>query len=187
VEQLIPGHAYVEYLVWHKTGYDISPLSTLGGVVRAMGATANALPPKIVRTCWGFWPRSLVCTRRPLWIRRPPAGQEGLETWKLDSPECQTGPSGLAINNNCSWSSVQARSTERWIFCYQIQKLAQCEERSRRGASRAGQSSKGKGRDQDGCRDQFTVATKPDHLVSPGSGQMEVSRTTAPGTTLVPH
>jgi hypothetical protein len=30
---------------------DVSSLSTFGGVVRSMDSTANALPPRIVRTC----------------------------------------------------------------------------------------------------------------------------------------
>jgi hypothetical protein len=45
---------------------DVSTLSSLGGVVRSMGATTNALPPRMVRTCSGFWPWRLLHRRWPL-------------------------------------------------------------------------------------------------------------------------
>jgi hypothetical protein len=35
---------------------DVSTLSSLGEVVRTMGAIADALPPGMVRTCLRFWP-----------------------------------------------------------------------------------------------------------------------------------
>jgi hypothetical protein len=48
----------------------------------------------------------------------------------------------------------------------QWQSKAQCREEVRGGGSRAGQDPKGKGRDQNRGWDQFTVAAKPDSMVS---------------------
>jgi hypothetical protein len=38
----------------------------------------------MARTDRGFWLRRLLCKGRPLWTRRPLAGQEGLRVGKLD-------------------------------------------------------------------------------------------------------
>jgi hypothetical protein len=39
-----------------------------------MDIATDALPPRMVRTYTGFWPRRLLHKREPLQTRRPPAG-----------------------------------------------------------------------------------------------------------------
>jgi hypothetical protein len=81
-----------------------------------MSATDNALPPRMARTYSGFWPWRLLCKRRSLRKRRPPAGQEGLRTgcleWQIESSDF--------LGNISSWSLARARSIEGWIFYWSI-------------------------------------------------------------------
>jgi hypothetical protein len=81
---------------------DVSTLSPLGKMVQAMGATADALPPEMVWTYRGFWPRRILRRRRPLQTRRSPAEQEGLKAGKPDSPKCQTRPSNFPEDSSRS-------------------------------------------------------------------------------------
>jgi hypothetical protein len=67
---LFPGRATNACAVGTSAD-DVSALSS-GGVVRTMGSIADALPPGMARTCYGFWPWRLLHRRLPLWIRRPP-------------------------------------------------------------------------------------------------------------------
>jgi hypothetical protein len=83
---------------------DVPTLSSLGGVVRSMGATTDALSPRMVRTYSRFWPRRLLRRRRPLRKCRPLAGQKGLGSRKLDSLKCQTGPSSFPRSSCSFWS-----------------------------------------------------------------------------------
>jgi hypothetical protein len=91
---LLPGQATKAWAMGASAD-DVPTLSSVGRVIRAMDTTTDALPPRMVRTYSGFWPRRLLCRRQPLRTRRPPVGQKGLESGKLDSLECQTGPSGF--------------------------------------------------------------------------------------------
>jgi hypothetical protein len=67
---------------------DVPTLSSLGGVVRSMGATTDALPPGMVRTCSGFWPWRLIRRRWLLRTYQPSAGQRSFGAGKSDIPEC---------------------------------------------------------------------------------------------------
>jgi hypothetical protein len=95
---LLPGRATNAWAVRAS----VDDVSTLGRVVWTMDATANALPLRMVKTLSGFWPQRLLRRRWPLRIRRSPAGQESLRTGKLDSPKCQTRPSGFPEDSSCS-------------------------------------------------------------------------------------
>jgi hypothetical protein len=91
---------------------DVPTLFSLGGVVRSMGATTNALPLRMVSTCSGFWPWRLLRRRwllRTHWIS---AEQRSFEAGKMDSPECQTGPSGFPGGNDSTWPPVGVESTQ---------------------------------------------------------------------------
>jgi hypothetical protein len=68
---LLPGRATNVWAVGATTD-DVSTLSSLGGVVRTMDATANAHPPGMVRTYRGFWPRRLLRRRQLLRVCWPP-------------------------------------------------------------------------------------------------------------------
>jgi hypothetical protein len=91
---------------------DVSTLSSLGGVVRSMGATTDALPPEMVRTCSGFWPWRLLCKRWPLRTRRPSARQTSFGAGKPDSPECQTGLSSFPGGRNSTLFPAGAEGTK---------------------------------------------------------------------------
>jgi hypothetical protein len=87
---------------------DVSTLSSLGRVVRSMGATTGALPSEMVRTCLGFWPWRLLRRRWLLWICRPSVGQRSFRAGKPDNPKCQTGPSDVLGGSNTAWSPAGA-------------------------------------------------------------------------------
>jgi hypothetical protein len=50
---LLLGRATNAWIVGTFTD-DVSALSSLGGVVQTMSSATDALPPRMVRTCWGF-------------------------------------------------------------------------------------------------------------------------------------
>jgi hypothetical protein len=56
----LSGRATNAWVVGASTD-DVPTLSSLGGVVRSMGATTSALPPGMVRAYSGFWSRRLLC------------------------------------------------------------------------------------------------------------------------------
>jgi hypothetical protein len=99
----LSGHATNAWGAGASTN-DVPTLSSLGGVVRSMGATSNALP----MTCSGFWPWRLLCRRWLLWTHRPSAGQRRFRAGKSDSRECQTGPSGFPCGSDSTWSPAGA-------------------------------------------------------------------------------
>jgi Zn-dependent M28 family amino/carboxypeptidase len=54
-DALLPSQATNVWAVGASAD-DVSTLSTLGRVVRNLGVTADALPPRMVKTYSGFWP-----------------------------------------------------------------------------------------------------------------------------------
>jgi hypothetical protein len=91
---------------------DVPTLSSLGGVVRSMGATTDALSLGMVRTCSGFWPWRLLCPRWLLRTHRPSTGQRSFGTGKSNSSECQTEPSGFPGGSDSTWSPAGAEGTQ---------------------------------------------------------------------------
>jgi hypothetical protein len=91
---------------------DVPSLFSLGGVVRSMGATTDALPLRMVSTCSGFWPWRLLRRRWLLWTHWISAEQRSFGVGKTDSPECQTGPSGFPGGNNSTWPPVGVEGTQ---------------------------------------------------------------------------
>jgi hypothetical protein len=98
---LLPSQVTNAYAVGTSVN-DVSTLSSLDGVVRTIDATNDALPPEMVKTCYGFCPLRLLHRGQLLQVCRTPIGQEGLRVGKLDGPECQIGPSNFPKDNNSS-------------------------------------------------------------------------------------
>jgi hypothetical protein len=83
---LLPNWAINAWAVEASTD-DVSPLSTLGGLVRSVDSATDALSPRMVRTS-----RRLPCRRQLLREHRPPAGQESPEAGKSEGPVSPKAP-----------------------------------------------------------------------------------------------
>jgi hypothetical protein len=88
---LLPNWAINAWAVEASTD-DVSPLSTLGGLVQSVDSATDALSPRMVRTSRRFWPRRLPCRRQLLREHRPPAGQESPEAGKSEGPVSPKAP-----------------------------------------------------------------------------------------------